>query len=337
MESVMNRATARGQSLTEALNSTAYFPPRTQRIGKQPITDAGEHAAYQAMFDSVMAGSNTNRLATGNASGTVGFGEKEKLPGFHTSDAGGERFGLESGPKDKAWHDAMVASIAGQMDVAMLPPAPFAEGGTVVPDIALPRRPASSKPASEALATSPIREHINSWATNIANYAHSTYDVLGSETAKAAGAAAAAKSFGESYGASLGLDAGAAMEARRVTGNLSSAKDKAISEVLHSTVTPAAAQTFGISEQAANLPIDVAQSILLPGGARHIGPLAGHAQTAYGVAKSVKEYLAGEPQEVQGTGKVKINIPESQVGNIGALLKPIPIERQTQMEPASTM
>jgi hypothetical protein len=288
-----------------------------------------------------MAGSNTNRLATGNASGTVGFGEKERVPGYHTSDAGGERYGLESGPKDKAWHDAMVASIAGQMDVAMLPPAPFAEGGTVVPDIALPGRPGAAKSASEALAGSSIREHIGTWASSVSSYLSNTYNIIGSETAKAAGVAAGAKSFGESFGASLALGAGSELEARRIAANLVGAKDKAISEVLHSTVSPALAEGLGVSQETANLPVDVAQSLLVPGAARHISSMAAHAQTAYGVAKNVHDYLQGkrgvESGEVHGTGKVKVNIPESQVGNIGALLKPIPINRQTQMEPAASM
>jgi hypothetical protein len=94
IESVINRALARGQRLPQTL-SGSYFPGVTHRRAMQPMTDA-ERAAMQPHIDKVLAGSNITNYATGNASGTVGF-----AGGPQTYSAGGERYGVE-GP-DKNW------------------------------------------------------------------------------------------------------------------------------------------------------------------------------------------------------------------------------------------
>jgi hypothetical protein len=94
METIFNRAAARGQSLRQTL-SGSFFPAITHRRAEIPVTEA-ERARYGNTISSVLAGSNISNYATGNASGTVGFNG-----GPQTFSAGGERFGVE-GP-DKDW------------------------------------------------------------------------------------------------------------------------------------------------------------------------------------------------------------------------------------------
>ena len=97
LESVVNRAAARGQPLSSAINDPSYFPKVTQQrmAGGVP----GDLASgYSPLVDAVAGGSNTAKYATGNASGTVGFNGGPQTAAF-----GGERFGIE-GP-DKAWAD----------------------------------------------------------------------------------------------------------------------------------------------------------------------------------------------------------------------------------------
>jgi len=87
VESVFNRATARGQTLKRTMASD-YYPAKSRRY--VPGADC------QDTLDTVMAGSNPSELATGNASGEVQFNG-----GYKSAEAGGERFGRE-GP-DLAW------------------------------------------------------------------------------------------------------------------------------------------------------------------------------------------------------------------------------------------
>lgn len=92
MESVFNRAAARGQTLDQAMNDAGYYP-RVSLVGKTP----SDPQMYSQVLGSVLQGSNLSKRATGNASGTVGFagGPQTYSPGT------GERFGIE-GP-DRAW------------------------------------------------------------------------------------------------------------------------------------------------------------------------------------------------------------------------------------------
>ena len=97
LESVVNRAAARGQPLSSAINDPSYFPRITQQRAARGVP--GDLASgYSPLVDAVAGGSNTAKYATGNASGTVGFNG-----GPQTAAYGGERFGIE-GP-DKAWAD----------------------------------------------------------------------------------------------------------------------------------------------------------------------------------------------------------------------------------------
>ena len=94
-ESVMNRAAARGQTLTEAMGSH-YFPAGSRR-GTEPTA----RDTYGNALDQALGGSNISGFATGNASGKVGFGggPQTYAPGT------GERFGIEA--QDFNWATRM--------------------------------------------------------------------------------------------------------------------------------------------------------------------------------------------------------------------------------------
>lgn len=95
MESIMNRAAARGQTLRQTL-SGSYFPGVTHSRAAGYMRNPKYREKYKAMIDAVVSGSNISNYATGNASGSVGF---DGGPG--TFSAGGERFGIEG--SDRAW------------------------------------------------------------------------------------------------------------------------------------------------------------------------------------------------------------------------------------------
>lgn len=94
MEETLNRASSRGKSIKETL-SGPYFPKVTHSRAGAGATDAMRQK-YGSTVDDVMAGSNISKFATGNASGTVGFGG-----GPQTAKFGRERFGIEKG--DIGW------------------------------------------------------------------------------------------------------------------------------------------------------------------------------------------------------------------------------------------
>ena len=86
-ESLFNRAAARGQTLDRAMRR-GYFPAVSLR--------AGCGGLYDGIIRQVIRGSNVSAFATGNASGTVGFGG-----GPETFAANGERFGIENHDADR--------------------------------------------------------------------------------------------------------------------------------------------------------------------------------------------------------------------------------------------
>lgn len=104
LETVFNRAAARGKSLADTINDRAYFPAIThERAAKG--APANMTSVYSGLLDQVAGGSNVSNFATGNASGTVGF-----AGGPQTYAANGERFGVE-GP-DRKW--AQQVGFSGQ-------------------------------------------------------------------------------------------------------------------------------------------------------------------------------------------------------------------------------
>jgi len=101
MESVLNRADARSQTLAEAINDRHYYPSVSLR-GWDPGDD---RPMFRAVLEKVLAGSNIAGFATGNASRHVGFngGHQTYVPGT------GERFGIEG--TDFAWVFSMEKRI----------------------------------------------------------------------------------------------------------------------------------------------------------------------------------------------------------------------------------
>lgn len=100
IESTLNRAAARGQTIRETLSpggkAGSYFPNITHQKAAQFGADPRTLARYRKTIEAVLGGSNISGYATGNASGTVGF-----AGGPQTFSTGGERFGVE-GP-DLEW------------------------------------------------------------------------------------------------------------------------------------------------------------------------------------------------------------------------------------------
>ena len=98
-ETVFNRAVARCQTVKRAADDADYYP-RVSVRGK-PYSKRDE-AMFGEALQRVREGSNISRLATGNASGHVGFagGPQTYAPGT------GERYGIE-GP-DVGWVREMV-------------------------------------------------------------------------------------------------------------------------------------------------------------------------------------------------------------------------------------
>lgn len=92
LETVFNRAAARGKTIAETISGRdGYYP----NVSLQPVT-ASKLNGISPLIDTVMAGSNLSNGATGNASGSVGFNG-----GQATYAVNGERFGRE-GP-DLSW------------------------------------------------------------------------------------------------------------------------------------------------------------------------------------------------------------------------------------------
>lgn len=105
-ESIFNRAAARGQTLRQAVTGS-YYPTLTPTRSSNP-------AFHQIINEVARQGTNTTNGATGNASGTVGFGRGSArrlsngqlwAPG-QTAAFGGERFGVEADARDRKWHAA---------------------------------------------------------------------------------------------------------------------------------------------------------------------------------------------------------------------------------------
>lgn len=107
LESIANRAAARGMSLYDVVsNKDGYYPVGDNskwRSKQGSITDKIIEK-YQGIVSDVSNGSNIANFATGNSSGDVGFGQGKarrmpdgsyQAPG-QTASYGGERFGVEA-------------------------------------------------------------------------------------------------------------------------------------------------------------------------------------------------------------------------------------------------
>jgi len=154
METTLNRAASRGMSIKQTL-SGGYFPAVTHARAAAGLDDA-TRTQYGPMVDQVMGGSNISGYATGNASGSVGFGG-----GPQTFKAGGERFGIEQA--DRSYMDAMMkreinARVEGtgkiQVDVNAPPGTRVdAQGGGLFKEVEMNRQmqmaPAASGPPTD--------------------------------------------------------------------------------------------------------------------------------------------------------------------------------------------
>lgn len=100
-ESVMNRASARGMSISQAVSNSDGYYPRGSGSGKNPT----DRSSYSSSIDKSLGGSNIAGYGTGNASGDVGFGKG----GYATFGAGRgpshERIGVEGA--DVGWVNRM--------------------------------------------------------------------------------------------------------------------------------------------------------------------------------------------------------------------------------------
>jgi hypothetical protein len=112
IESILNRASARGQTIAKTL-SGGYFDPATPRRAAGGVSEETRNA-YAPMIESAMGGSNISSFATGNASGDVRFGGG---PTTYTS-AGmtaysqkhPDLFGQEMDARDQRWITKMAVS-----------------------------------------------------------------------------------------------------------------------------------------------------------------------------------------------------------------------------------
>jgi len=89
VESIMNRASSRGQTLRQTLDGP-YFPGTTHARARSLARDPRIADKYGPMFGAAMGGSNISGFATGNGSLGVKFGG-----GPQTSSYGGEDYGIE--------------------------------------------------------------------------------------------------------------------------------------------------------------------------------------------------------------------------------------------------
>jgi hypothetical protein len=121
METVFNRAAARGKTLAETINDPHYYPAASLRAATLKPEDL---AGYRAIAMNVAQGSNVSNYATGNASGSVGF-----AGGPETFRAGGERFGIEG--KDRGW--APTSAAAATLPASPAPVSPVAAAAGSLP------------------------------------------------------------------------------------------------------------------------------------------------------------------------------------------------------------
>jgi hypothetical protein len=104
IESVINRASSRGKSLTDTLRDKHYYPTTTTSKLDRPISGA-EQTRIDDITKQVIAGSNVSGFATGNESGGVHSGGAPVTRDFGR---GRERFVQENA--DKKWVQRQIAA-----------------------------------------------------------------------------------------------------------------------------------------------------------------------------------------------------------------------------------
>jgi len=123
MEAMSNMAGNRGTFLPPS-----YFPGVTHTRAARPLTE-DERAKLAPIAAEVAAGSNTAKYATGNASGSVGFGKG----GYRTASYGGENYGVEA--PDLNWWEKLGAQAPAPLSGAVpyINPAGVPTGATTNP------------------------------------------------------------------------------------------------------------------------------------------------------------------------------------------------------------
>jgi hypothetical protein len=117
VETLFNRAITRNRTLSQTINDRNYYPASSYK----PVTlYPDQQAHYGSLVDRVAQGSNVSNYATGNASGSVGFGG-----GPRTASYSGENFGIEK-PDLNAMH--LMGLQSGQYPT--VPYAPTTAGAT---------------------------------------------------------------------------------------------------------------------------------------------------------------------------------------------------------------
>lgn len=118
METIFNRAHARGRTLRSTMLDRGYFPSITHRNAAKYLSNRSLGQKYEGMYGKVVGGSNISDYATGNASGSVGFGRG----GQHTRTYRGEKFGVEEA--DRMWAARARAAAAERRKSSMSAPPP---------------------------------------------------------------------------------------------------------------------------------------------------------------------------------------------------------------------
>lgn len=124
METFFNRASARGMSLDDVLSQRSYFPQSTFDSAAGVMGSPQLQAQYAPLLAQVRGGSNISAFATGNASGSVGFGGGPMTAAF-----GGEKFGIERA--DAGWA-AQMQQFSGSLGDATQATTQFGSGLTDV-------------------------------------------------------------------------------------------------------------------------------------------------------------------------------------------------------------
>jgi hypothetical protein len=164
IESVINRASSRGKSLTETLRDPHYYPSTTTSKLDRPIS-AAEQSRIDEITKQVTAGSNVSGFATGNESGGVHSGGAPVTRDFGR---GRERFVQENA--DKKWVQRQTAAAGagggGGQRYASLGPAGGA-GGTETKSI--PSRFTADLTAMTLAGASPhnIHDYMTSHGINL--------------------------------------------------------------------------------------------------------------------------------------------------------------------------
>lgn len=153
IESSMNRANARGDTLDSTLPATGrvtpqgrYFPKETHANVRGGVSQQ-DYERYSGLVDIVLGGSNVAKYATGNASLTTGFGYgRGANDPYFLKTRSGERYGPENNSKDLSWISQMRAAEGGASAIPFTPgtqpgatPAPFVQDpsarATLIPGV----------------------------------------------------------------------------------------------------------------------------------------------------------------------------------------------------------